>query len=53
MGAVLRAEGKSCFSNLVLLLPELGTAQLAPSPAPPHAVALVLLQVLAAPVGLS
>lgn len=37
VGAVVRAEGKSCFSNLVLLLPELGTARPAPAPAPPPA----------------
>lgn len=37
VAAVLRAEGRSCFSNLVLLLPELGTAWQALSPAPPPA----------------
>lgn len=37
MGALARAEGKSYFSNLVLLLPELGTARQALSPAPPPA----------------
>lgn len=37
VGAVARAGGKSCFSNLVLLLPELGTARQGPVPAPPPA----------------